>query len=468
MRHHGCNGLGIGDTKMSTPRWPYGGAMSLLPSTERLLSAQIARDQVAGRVPGLVGGIIRDGGLAWSRSAGDVHQPHDDVQFRLGSITKTVTAIAVLRLRDEGLIGLDDELDRHVPGTPVGRLTIGQLLAHLSGLTSETPGEPWWERAPGGPLEDLGLQDGSTVLPAGRRFHYSNSGFGLLGEVVARVRGRSWLEVVTSEVLLPLEMSRTTPRPQQPAAQGYAVHPWADVVQPEPEHDGGVMAPAGQLWSTARDLARLGALLLGDGGDVLAADTLAEMATPISGEQAEAGWSSYGLGVQVMRFEGATYVGHGGSMPGFLAGLWVDRAEHAGALTLANTTSGPDNRLVLRMLQTLRSSEPFIAEPWTPAAAPVPLDLLGPWYWGPSPVSLRAIAGGLLQLEGLGRRARSSRFRPHPAEPGAWLALDGYYAGETLRLSPTHLELATFIFTREPYDPAAPVPGGVDPEGWHV
>ena len=75
-----------------------------------------------------------------------------------------------------------------------------------------------------------------------------------------------------------------------------------------------------------------------------------------------------------------------------------------------------------------------------------------------------AIPGGMLHLGGLGRPGRASRFRPRP--DGSWVGLDGYFTGETLRLDPVALNLATFVFTRTPYDPDAPVPGGVDEAGW--
>ncbi|WP_300019302.1 serine hydrolase domain-containing protein [Pseudonocardia sp.] len=435
----------------------------MLPGTAATLLARTARAQRDGRVPSLVAGVVRDGGLVWSAARGAVDEPHRDVQYRLGSISKTVTAITVLRLRDEGLLDLDDALEQHLPGTPLGDRTVGQLLSHLAGAGSESPGT-WWERAPGTTLEGLGLSDADVVAPAARRFHYSNLGFGLLGEVVAGIRGRPWVEVARDEVLLPLGMTRTTPRPDGRAAQGYAVHPWADVVQVEPEHDAVAMAPAGQLWATATDLARLAVFLLGDTGDVLSPDTVEEMAMPAGVDPSVPGWSAYGLGVQVQRQDATVLVGHGGSMPGFLAGLWVDRDEGTGALALANVTSGLDGALPAGLLADLRAAEPRIVAPWTPAPSPVPLELLGPWYWGPSPYVLRAVPGGLLHLGGLGRPGRSSRFRPGP--DGTWIGLDGYFAGETLRLDPLALNLATFVFTRTPYDPAAPVPGGVDGSGW--
>ncbi|MGY1620100.1 serine hydrolase domain-containing protein [Geodermatophilus sp. SYSU D00691] len=440
-------------------------AEPVLPTTARRLLARTARVQRDGRAPGMVAGVVRDGGLAWSAGRGDVPEPHTDVQYRLGSISKTVTAVAVLRLRDEGRLGLDDPLDRHLPGTPFGDRTIGQLLSHLAGASAETPGG-WWERTPGGPLAELGLGEQDVVLGAARRFHYSNLGFGLLGELVARARGASWEDVVRAEVLAPLGMVRTTPRPVAPAASGTAVHPWADVVLPEPEHHAGVMAAAGQLWATLADLARFAVFLLGDTGDVLDPATLEEMTVPAGVDSSAPGWSAYGLGLQVLRLDGRTLVGHGGSMPGFLAGVFVDREERTGAVQLANTTSGLDP-LAPGLLADLRELEPRVVEPWRPAPAPVDLDLLGVWFWGPAPHVLRAVPGGLLHLGPLpGRTGRASRFTARP--DGTWVGLDGYYAGETLRIAPDHLDLGTFVFTRTPYDPAAPVPGGVDHRGWHA
>jgi CubicO group peptidase (beta-lactamase class C family) len=435
----------------------------VLPTTARLLLARTARAQRDGRAPSLVAGVVRDGGLAWSAGRGEVAEPHTDVQYRLGSISKPVTAIVVLRLRDEGLLHLDDPLDRHLPGTPLGDRTIGQLLSHVAGASAESPGG-WWERTQGGSLDDLALGADDVVLGAGRRFHYSNLGFGLLGELVATLRGTTWEDAVTAEVLAPLGMVRTTPRPVQPAAAGTAVHPWADVVLPEPEHHAGVMAAAGQLWATLDDLARFGAFLLGDTGDVLDPTTLEEMAVPAGVDDSAAGWSAYGLGLQVVRVDGRTLIGHGGSMPGFLAGVFVDRDEQIGAVSLANTTSGLD-AVVFGLLADVRAAEPRVVEPWTPSPSPVALDLLGVWFWGPSPYVLRAVSGGMLHLGPLpGRMGRASRFAAR--DDGIWLGLDGYFAGETLRIAGDHLDLDTFVFTRTPYDPEAPVPGGVDERGW--
>ena len=452
-------------------------ALPLAESTARLLLADAAGVQRTGRLPSLVAGVVRDGGLAWSTGRGQVdgEQPDDDVQYRLGSITKTVTAVAVLRLRDEGLLTLDDPVDRHIPGTPFGDRTVGQLLAHDAGLRAESPGQ-WWERVPGASWDELAAQftAGAEVPhPAGRLFHYSNLGFGVLGEIVARLRGRAWAEVIRDEVLLPLGMTRTSTRPRGRAAKGWAVHPWADLLQPEPEHDGGAMAPAGQLWATLADLGRFAAFLLGDTGDVLDPGSLEQMRVPAGVDPSVPVWSAYGLGLQVIRMDGQTLTGHGGSMPGFLAGVFVDVEQQTGAVALANATTGMDSRLLPRMLATVRAHEPRVVDAWAPIAVldEDALAMTGTWYWGTTAYGVRLTSAGELELIALLGGGRPSRFRRR-ASDGTWIGQVGYHLGEPLRPvlndegAVIALDLGSFVFARTPYDPAAPIPGGTDPRGW--
>ena len=243
----------------------------------------------------------------------------------------------------------------------------------------------------------------------------------MLGEVLARLRGRPWADVVRADVLAPLGMDRTTPRPSGRAARGWAVHPWADVLLPEPEHDAGALAGAGQLWATLADLGRLARFLLGDTGDVLDPGTLAEMREPAGVDAADSGWSAYGLGLQVMRRGGVTLVGHGGSMPGFLAGLLVDVEQGTGAVVAANATSGLDSGLPARLLEVVRTREPRVVAAWEPP--PVVdadgLRLVGVWYWGTTGHGLRLRAGGELELVALSGGGRESRFRREDGRPGA-------------------------------------------------
>ncbi len=450
----------------------------LLPGTRRALLHRLAVGQAEGRTPSLVAAVVRGGRPVWtdSRSMSGEHRPDDNVQYRIGSLTKTFVAVLVLRLRDEGALDLNDPLERHLPGTDAGSLMIRQLLSHTSGLAAETPA-PWWERTPGDLRPELAdvLGGQPRKHPAGGRFHYSNPGFALLGALVGQLRGEPWGEVLRREVLEPLGMTRTNLSPEAPHAGGFAVHPWADVMLPEPLEDTGVMAPAGQLWSTTADLCRFAAFLAAGDARVLAPATIAEMRRPASGPDTEEWTSSYGFGLQLRRQDGRLLYGHTGSMPGFVAALWVSEADDLAAVALSNVTSGlPIGTFAADLIHIVAAHEPRIPAPWRPLpdADPDLLSLTGPWYWGPAAFTLRLRANRALELLPVGPVGRADRFTPEP--DGTWTGLDGYYAGETLRVVRTpdgtvsHLDIGSFVLTRKPYDPNAPVPGGVDMEGWGV
>ncbi|OKK02309.1 serine hydrolase [Streptomyces sp. CB03234] len=449
---------------------------TLLPSTERALLHRVATAQAEGRTPSFVGAVARDGRLLWEggRSCVDGHVPDADTQYRIGSITKPFTAVLVMRLRDEGLLDLGDPLEKHLPGTGVGDVTIAQLLGHSAGLAAESP-SPWWERTPGMLRPELAdvLGERPLLHPAGRRHHYSNTGYTLLGSLIEAVRGVTWEEALTAEILEPLGLGRTSTRPVAPYAGGWAVHPWADVMMPEPAEDLGLMASAGQLWSTASDLCRFASFLAEGDERVLSAETLREMRTPAVPPEAGDWNGCYGLGLQLVRAGERTLVGHGGSLPGFLAGLWVSVEDGVAAVALANATSGPMPGVVAaELVRIVADAEPRIPEPWRPLPEvdPALLELTGPWYWGTHSYGLRVVADGGVELCPLRGQGRASHFRAEG--DGTWTGLDGYYAGETLRAvrredgSVSHLDLGSFVFTREPYEPRDAVPGGVDPEGW--
>ncbi|MBJ7902055.1 beta-lactamase family protein [Streptomyces sp. DSM 110735] len=449
----------------------------LLPGTRRALLHRIAVAQAEGRAPSLVAAVVRGGRVVWqgARSSVDGHAPDGEVQYRIGSITKTFTAVLVMRLRDEGLLDLGDPLEKHLPGTGAGEATIAELLAHTAGLAAESPG-PWWERTPGSLRPELSdvLGEHPLLHPVGRRFHYSNPGYTLLGALVEEVRGAPWEQVLREEILKPLGLHRTSTQPQAPHAGGWAVHPWADVMLPEPLEDLGRMAPAGQLWSTTGDLARF-AVFLAEGDDrVLSAESVREMRTPAAPAESTdvADGAAYGLGMQIQHRGGRLLVGHSGSLPGFVANLVISVEDDVAAVVLANATSGPLVGAVgADLVRIVAEAEPRIPEPWRPLPEVDQdvLELAGQWYWGTHAFGLRVSADGLLlgPLSGTGRRAR---FRSNG--DGTWTGLEGYYAGELLRAvrrpdgTLSHLDVGSFVFTRQPYDPEASVPGGVDEGGW--
>ena len=436
----------------------------------RHLRALLAREQVDARVPSLVAGLVRDGALVWSdahgRRTGD-GPPSVDTQYRIGSITKTMTAVLVLQLRDEGLLDLGDRLDEHLPGVGDGDRTLRHLLSHASGMQSE-PAGPWWERSPGGSFEELAaaVDDSAAVFPPGATHHYTNLAYGLLGEVVARLRGGTWWDSVRSRILEPLGMARTSYLPEAPHATGYSVHHFANTLTEEPAHDTGAMAPAGQVWSTVTDLATFACFLLDGHPAVLDVSTLREMATPQSGTLTGGLSGGYGLGLRLLAGGAGTVSGHTGSMPGFLAALFVDPVRRTGAVCLANGTTGLRcEGLPVDLLDTLERQEPTVVPAWVPSdrLPPGVEDVLGVWHWGNTAYGFcwdgtEVTAGALGGTPTL-------RFRPR--EDGTFLGTAGYHHGETLRVvrggdgALTHLFCATFVYTRTPYDPRAPIPGGV-------
>ncbi|MFC9926740.1 serine hydrolase domain-containing protein [Streptomyces sp. NPDC127190] len=450
----------------------------LLPGTRRALLHRIAVAQSEGRAPSLVAAVVRGGQAVWhgARSSVDGQAPDEDVQYRIGSITKTFTAVLVLRLRDEGVLGLGDPLEQHLPGTGVGEATIAELLAHTAGLAAESPA-PWWERTPGSLRPELSdvLGEQPLVHPVGLRHHYSNTGYTLLGALVEKLRGAPWEEVLRGEVLEPLGLHRTSAQPQAPHADGWAVHPWADALLPEPLEDLGRMAPAGQLWSTTGDLARFAAFLARGDDRVLSAASVQAMRTPAAPAEPVdlMDGATYGLGMQIQLRDGRLLVGHSGSLPGFLANLTISTEDDVAAVVLANCTSGPLlGGVGADLVRIVAEAEPRIPEPWRPLRVvdPAVLELAGQWYWGTNAFGLRVTSDGLLVLGPLSGGGRRSRLRANG--DGTWTGLEGYWAGELLRPvrrsdgTVSHFDLGSFVFTRQPYDPEAAVPGGVDPEGW--
>jgi CubicO group peptidase (beta-lactamase class C family) len=448
---------------------------SLLAPTQRALLHRLARGQAHGRLPSAVAVVVRDGAIAWSGARGTAggDRPTADTQYRIASLTKMFVAVAVLRLRDESRVRLTDRLADHLPGTDVGELRIGELLAHTSGLESDPPG-PWWERAPRPAYDNLSELAGESPRrhPAGRRFHYSNVGYAMLGALVSQIRGKHWTEVVRDEVLTPLGLTRTAVKPDAPYARGWAVHPWADLVTPEPAHDVGLMGPAGGFWSTAGDLARFAAFLAGESSDVLSEDSLHEMREPAAPSDDAGLTGTYGLGLQIERSPDGLRYGHCGSVPGFISALWVNENGTAG-ITLANATSPyPLGALASDLIEIVERHEPSMPPEWhpMPAAAPAKLAVTGIWYWGPIPHAVRLHARNDLSLSPLGADDSPAWFRA--TADGSWKCQNGFQAGETLRPvirpdgSVSHLDIGTYIFTREPYDDLSPIPGGTDPAGW--
>jgi CubicO group peptidase (beta-lactamase class C family) len=428
------------------------------------LAQRLGQAQVDWRMPSVVAAVFREGEGIWREALGLASSAPDepatlDHQYRIGSITKTLTAALVLQLRDAGSLELDTPLRDLVPEAPLGP-TVRHALSHLSGLQREPPGDIWETMQPPGREELIaGLEDVEQVLGPGSRWHYSNLAFGLLGEIVERRVGAPYADVLRERLLEPLGLARTTLVPEAPTAQGYFVEPYSDGMRPElhvevPE----TTAAMGQLWSTSGDLARWGAFLARGREGVLARETLDEAAL-VQAMVDHGRWRvAWGLGVALLRRGDRLYVGHGGAMPGFLAMLVVHRETGIGAAVLTNSAAGPDvETLAVDLAETAIDALPPAAEPWRPdGGAPPELEpLLGRW-WSEGHELVFSVRGGRFQAVLVGGPAgRDTSWFEADGEDG-FRVVEGRELGERLRVVrddaglPVKLYLATYPLTREP------------------
>jgi CubicO group peptidase (beta-lactamase class C family) len=431
---------------VSTPE-PLAGELEQLVRTEQ-------REK---RLPSITASVVRDGGLVWEAAVGaaDVETKREatpDTQYRLGSITKTFTAAAVMQLRDEGALDLEDTLDKHVEGAKHAP-TIRRLLSHTSGLQRETHDDAWLRQRFADAGELLATLDRAEgVLAPGSRFHYSNLAFALLGILVQRVSGIPYAEYVERKLLQPLGLEQTSFEPQKDAAIGYLVQPYAEGVWIEAPVGTGAWISAGQLWGTVRDLARWAAFLGNpDNDSILRRDTVEEMRTLQSLDD-HVRWSAgYGLGLQLIRDGDRIVIGHGGSMPGFIAGMYVSPSDKIGVAVLTNSSGARLVPLAQKLLAGTVGKWPVPPKPWQVEEAP-PHDvvpLLGIWFMEGDQIVFRWRDGHLeAQFTDSADWEPAAVFRRESDD--RWRIVSGFEHGEVLRVEAERMVLAGYPVTREP------------------
>jgi CubicO group peptidase (beta-lactamase class C family) len=421
--------------------------------------ARLLAERQADRLPSVAAAVVRNGEPVWSGAVGaasyeEGRDATPDTQYRIGSITKTFTATAIMQLRAAGKLDLDDRLEQHLDGVANGSPTIRRLLSHLSGLQREA-GEMFVTGE--SPSEDdlvASMRDVEFVLRPGESHHYSNLAFALLGQVVARRSGQPYMQYVDERIIGPLALGRTTWFPQAPQAQGYLVDEYARTVWEEPETDLVATAPAGQLWSTVGDLGLWAAFLAAGNDDVLGADLVEEMWFP-QGMYDPDDWNlAWGLGLMLYNQGGRIYAGHGGAMAGHLAGVCVDRKTQTGAAGLTNSgTRGNMDLFAISLAAKTIELWPADVEVWRPEAEP-PADvrsLLGRWwsegnefvFWWQE----NALRGKLAAAPAGKGETTFER------EGDGWRAAKGRERGERLRVDGDRMVWAGYAFTRaqEPF-----------------
>ncbi|MBM4436882.1 MAG: beta-lactamase family protein, partial [Actinobacteria bacterium] len=375
--------------------------------------------------------------------------------FRVASITKTLTATAVVQLRDAGKLRLDDPLERFVPefravrarGGPLSEVTLRRLLSHHAGLDSDAPRDYWDSYDFPSRAEVLAELDRAAVAIApGSAFKYSNLAFALLGEVVARVSGMDYARYVHDAILAPLGMPASgfdlTDELRPRLATGYEPQPFEDHPRraPQPALEGLLAAAA--LITCVDDLARWIAFQLGAdtarATAVLSAGSLAEMHRPA---YLEPDWSKgYGLAWRSVRDGDHVYLEHGGALPGYRCALLISKAAGLGVVVLTNLGwHDAAQRIALTLLHDLvaKASRPGPRPDFT--AVPASLArLLGLYGWHGVPTLQIVFRQGRLRMVSVDPfgHALHAPAGLRPTDDPALLAVEGgRAAGEFARFT---------------------------------
>ena len=323
---------------------PRAGAQPLTDDPFAKAEAAIRAEMAKAGIPGAAVAVVVGDTVVWARGFGVANAETGapvtpDTLFQIGSVTKSFTAAALLTAASQGAIALDKPVATYVSGlTPcVGAPTLTQLLSHTGGIIDEPD-----EFGPQGE-EGLGAYQRTwtneyCLLPPGRAFSYSNSGFSLAGLALQEVDKKPFADVMRARVLAPLGMTRTTFRPMEamtwPLAVGHRKAKEGKFEVVRPLANDARLWPAGTLYSSANEMARFVMALMNDGKvdgkQVLPAGVATKMRVeaariPTTGER-------YGQGL-FLNTDGA---GHGGTMTGYVAQYSVDPDNHVGVVVLTN------------------------------------------------------------------------------------------------------------------------------------
>jgi len=340
-----------------------------MPDVDKIFE-QYAKDR---GIPGMVWGVVVDGELVHVKSSGVRERAGNsevtaDTVFRIASMTKSFTALAILKLRDEGKLNIDDPVAKWIPEfarmqmptRDSGPLRIRHLLTHNAGFPEDNP---WGDQQLGATDAQLTewLRKGIPFSTApGMEYEYSNYGFGLLGRIVQKASGVAYQEYLDKQILAPLGMKASTLEVAKVAAAsravGYRLLPDGSYEEEKPLPHGAFGAMGGLLTS-ANDLGRYVAFQLSawpprddaEAGPVKRA-SVREMnhlwnpsALTASGNPLRAQVGGYGYGLRIsMDCRFSHVVGHGGGLPGYGSYMaWLP--EHGvGMFAMANLTyAGP-------------------------------------------------------------------------------------------------------------------------------
>ncbi|GAA5507487.1 serine hydrolase [Novipirellula caenicola] len=293
----------------------------------------------ASKLPALSLLVARDGRVLYRRTIGlanleDSIAATAKTKFRIGSITKQFTAAAILRLVAENKMALDDTLDQFLPSFPRGdEITIHHLLTHTSGIPSFTETQEFWQRvtSPATEAEVIAsFQELPLSFEPGKKYHYNNSAYFLLGHIVAQVSGKSFGDYLQEVFFRPLGMNDTGIHSPDLnldlEAHGYSLED--DTFKPALNWHMSQVGGAGAMYSTVDDLMLWNEALFG--GRVLTPELQEKAFTPYQND--------YGYGWLIGKHRGLQTIGHNGGLNGFVSSLIRYPDQNLTIVTLHNAS----------------------------------------------------------------------------------------------------------------------------------
>ncbi len=324
------------------------------------IAAILERGRRERGIPGLSAAVLWRGKVLWKKAFGlaDVENGvpvTTRTVFRIASISKSLTATALLRLFEKGRIDLDADIRRYVPSFPKKRWTVTPrlLLGHLAGIRHYRRGEIYLVRRFTDLASTLPLFARDPLLfEPGTKYSYSTYGFSLLGRAVETASGKAFFDALWDLVLAPAGMFRTFLDDQQAIvsfrARGYRRDGKGRLLNCRLA-DTSNKVPGGGLLSTAEDLARFGGALLG--GKLLSPGTRKLAWT--SQKTRDGKRTGYGLGFQVRTWKGRKEVDHTGGQPGTSTILYILPREGTVLVLLSNLEGRNLRGLARKAVQVL-------------------------------------------------------------------------------------------------------------------
>ena len=356
---------------------------SAIPLVESVIHEFMEQEHL----PGVAGGIVLDGKLIHSFYYGYNELSSKTLvdslsAFRIASMTKSFTAMAILKLRDEGKLRLDDSASKYIPEmksisyltSDAPAITVRDLMMHRAGFPEDNPYGDRQLADTDEELMNMVLESPAFSNVSGISYEYSNLGFALLGKIVRNVTGISCQQYITENIFKPLGMTHSywefKDVPTTNLARGYRWinNNWRD----EALLKDGSWAPMGGLITTIDDFSKYMIFHLsawpprnGEDNGPIKRSSVREMQQPWSFSSLDAGYvfpsgkkcptvTSYGYGLNIVNdCNGRTYIGHGGGLPGF-GSHWRIMPEYGiGLVIFSNRTYGPASRLTLPLLDTI-------------------------------------------------------------------------------------------------------------------